>query len=85
MLAYFHTKIRRTSGLPYKIPDSMVEELGEWSGGAEIPLETWVGNEGNFKLAIGYVATFWPKFVAVGKYILVEGRSAENILSFENQ
>jgi hypothetical protein len=63
----------------------MAEELGAWDAGAGIPLETWIECEGNYKLAIGYAAMFWPKFEAVDKYILVEGCSKESIASFENR
>lgn len=64
---------------------SMTDELGVWNNGAGIPLETWTEYEGNFKLAVGYAAVFWPKFEAVGKYILIEGRSKKEIEEFEIQ
>jgi hypothetical protein len=75
----------RTSDLPYQTPKSMTDELGAWNNGAGIPLETWAECEGNYKLAVGYAALLWPRFEAVGKYILVEGASKENIEGFENQ
>lgn len=71
--------------LPHKIPSSMENELGAWNNGSGIPLEAWVECEGNYKVAVGYAAMFWPKFEAVDKYILVEGRKKEHILGFENQ
>ncbi|PJE26456.1 hypothetical protein SAMN06297129_3804 [Pseudooceanicola antarcticus] len=63
----------------------MSDELGAWNNGDGIPLETWTAWEGNYKLAIGYAALLWPRFEAVGKYILVEGAGKENIEGFENQ
>ena len=67
------------------IPESMKDELGAWNGGKGIDLESWVGCEGNFRLAVGYSTLFWPKFEAVGKYILVAGCPPEQIISFERQ
>lgn len=63
----------------------MIDELRTWNSDAGIPLESWVEYEGNYKLAVGYAALMWPKFKAVGKYILVEGVSQENIERFESQ
>ena len=63
----------------------MVDELRAWNDGAGIPLETWVECEGSYKLAVGYAAALWPEFEAIDKYILIEGRTKENILGFENQ
>ena len=71
--------------MPHEIPESMMSELGDWNDGAGVPLEAWIENEGNFRLAVGYTAVFWPKFEAVGKYIFVEGTSAESIQGFERQ
>ena len=68
-----------------EIPDSMVDELGAWNGGNGIDLESWVGCEGNFRLAVGYTTVFWPKFEAFGKYILMAGCTAEQIKGFEGQ
>lgn len=67
------------------IPDSMADELGAWNGGKGIDLESWVACEGNFRLAVGYTTVFWPKFEAVGKYILMAGCTAEQIKGFEVQ
>lgn len=63
----------------------MIDELGLWNDGAGISLETWVQGEGSYKLAVGYAALLWPKFEAVGKYILIEGVPKENIEGFEKQ
>ncbi|MHA3914239.1 hypothetical protein [Halovulum sp. GXIMD14793] len=71
--------------MPHQPPESMAKELGAWNDGAGIPLETWAQNEGNYKLTVGYAALLWPKFEAVGKYILVEGTSKESIENFEDQ
>ncbi|MEO0467641.1 MAG: hypothetical protein AAF216_13955 [Pseudomonadota bacterium] len=67
------------------IPESMAAELGAWNNGRGVDLESWVGCEGNFRLAVGYASLFWPKFEAVGKYILMKGATAEKIRGFEAQ
>ena len=71
--------------MAHQTPESMTDELGAWDNGAGIPVEAWAEFYGNYKLAVGYAALFWPNFEAVGKYILVEGSSKETIEGFENQ
>lgn len=71
--------------MPHQTPISMSEELGAWDNGAGIPLETWAECQGNYKLAVGYAALLWPRFEAVGRYILLEGKTKENIEGFERQ
>jgi hypothetical protein len=46
-------------------PISMLAELGEWNGGKDIDLQSWVGCEGRFSLAVGYLTVFWPDFEEV--------------------
>lgn len=67
-----------------EIPESMSAELGAWNHGSGIPLETWIENTGNFRLAVGYSTIFWPQFEAVGKYVLVSGVSVETVTEWEN-
>jgi hypothetical protein len=64
-------------------PADMLPELAEWNGGKGIGLETWVRCSGNFRLAIGYSAIFWPRFVLFEDYILPEGFSIESLRGFE--
>ena len=61
----------------------MKAELGQWNNGNGITLDQWVGCIGNLNLAIGYSTIFWPKFEAVGKYILTEGWKPEAIRGCE--
>lgn len=68
-----------------KIPDSMKSELAAWNNGAGIDIESWVGCEGNFSLAVGYAAVFWPDFVAFEGYILRKGFSEASLRGFEEQ
>lgn len=68
-----------------KIPGSMSAELGAWNNGAGIDLESWIGCEGRFSLAVGYAAVFWPQFVEFDGYILREGFSEESLRGFEAQ
>jgi len=67
------------------IPDSMKAELAAWNNGQGIDLESWVGCEGNFCLAVGYAAIFWPQFVAFEGYILRAGFSVDSLRGFEAQ
>jgi len=67
------------------IPDSMAGELAAWNNGKGISLEDWVGCEGNFRLAVGYISLFWPQFVTFEDYLLVKGFTVENLRGFESQ
>lgn len=55
------------------IPSSMRAELGKWNDGRGIELEPWVGCEGRFSLAIGYLTIFWPQLELIDGYILHKG------------
>jgi hypothetical protein len=66
-------------------PESMKAELAEWNNGQGIDLESWVGCEGNFRLAVGYATVFWPEFVEFDGYILGAGFSEQNLRGFELQ
>jgi hypothetical protein len=63
----------------------MAGELAAWNNREGISLEGWIGCEGNFRLAVGYISIFWPQFVAFEDYILVEGFTEEQIRGFESQ
>jgi hypothetical protein len=67
------------------IPISMQAELGEWNNGAGIDLESWIGCEGRFALAIGYLTILWPEWELIDGYILRKGTPAESIRGFESQ
>lgn len=66
-------------------PADMLPELAEWNNGKGIDLESWIGCSGNFRLAIGYSAIFWPRFVLFEDYILREGFKVESVRGFEDQ
>ena len=68
-----------------EIPESMKAELGAWNNGAGIDLESWVGCEGRFALAVGYASIFWPEFVDFEGYILRKGFSEKSLRGFEAQ
>ena len=68
-----------------KIPDSMKAELSAWNNGEGIDLESWVGCQGNFKLAVGYASIFWPNFVEFEDYIFIEGFSENSVRTFESE
>ncbi len=70
---------------PIKAPPSMQEELATWNGGHGIDLESWVGCEGRFALAVGYASVFWPGFVEFEGYILRSNFSEAALRGFEAQ
>lgn len=65
------------------IPESMKAELSAWNNGKGIDLESWVGCEGNFRLAVGYTTIFWPAFVEFEGYILRDSFSVDSLRAFE--
>ncbi|MER8479545.1 hypothetical protein [Mesorhizobium sp. M1163] len=65
------------------VPASMKAELAAWNNGTGIDLQSWVGCEGRFALAVGYSTVFWPEFVTFERYVLMEGFSEEGLRSFE--
>jgi len=64
-------------------PESMKAELAVWNNGDGIDIESWVGMQGNFSLAVGYISVFWPSFTLFDGYILLEGFSEESLRGFE--
>jgi hypothetical protein len=68
-----------------EIPESMKAELAAWNNGAGIDLESWVGCEGRFSLAVGYATIFWPEFVEFEGYVLRKGFSESSLRGFEVQ
>ena len=64
-------------------PESMKAELAAWNNGAGIDIESWVGCEGKFSLAVGYSSIFWPPFTLFEGYILREGFSEDSLRGFE--
>lgn len=67
------------------IPESMKADLGSWNNGSGIDLESWVGCAGNFSLAVGYAAIFWPEFTEFEGYILPKGFSEASLRGFEGR
>jgi len=68
-----------------EIPDSMKADLGAWNDGAGIDLESWIGCEGGFGLAVGYASLFWPEFVEFEGYVLRKDFSEECLRDWESQ
>ena len=64
-------------------PESMKADLAAWNNGDGIDLESWVANEGNFSLAVGYASIFWPAFTLFEDYILLSGFSVDVLWDFE--
>lgn len=67
------------------IPESMKAELAAWNNGNGIDLESWIGCEGRFSLAVGYASVFWPGFTLFDGYILRDGFLENNLRGFEQQ
>lgn len=68
-----------------EIPKSMRAELAAWNNGRGIDLDSWVGCEGNFRLAVGYASVYWPTFVECEGYVLRAGFSQEALRAYEGQ
>ncbi|RWA60896.1 hypothetical protein [Mesorhizobium sp.] len=66
-----------------QVPKSMRAELGAWNNGSGIDLQSWVGCEGRFALAVGYSTIFWPEFIEFERYVLMRGFSQEGLRGFE--
>jgi len=64
------------------VPESMRAELAAWNNGEGIDLESWVGCQGTFGLAVGYASIFWPAFVEFEGLILRAGFSADALHGF---
>ena len=67
------------------IPESMRAGLAAWNNGSGIDLESWIGCEGNFSLAVGYATIFWPQFVLFDGYILRKDFSESSLRGFEGE
>ena len=67
------------------LPESIKKELAPWNNGAGIDLESWVGAEGRFSLAVGYSSIFWPEFMEFEGYVLRKGFSESSLRGFEKQ
>ena len=68
-----------------EIPESMKSELAAWNNDDGISLESWIGCEGRFSLAVGYATVFWPEFVLFNGYILQKGFSEVSLREFEQR
>jgi hypothetical protein len=64
-------------------PESMKAELAAWNNGNGIDLESWIGCEGKFSLAVGYASIFWPAFTLFEGYILPAGFTEDALRGFE--
>lgn len=67
------------------IPQSMQAEFSRWNDGKGIGLESWIGCEGSFPMAVGYASIFWPEFVQCHGYIVRKGVALETIRGFAHQ
>jgi hypothetical protein len=59
-------------------PESMKAELAAWNNGAGIDIESWVGCEGKFSLAVGYSSIFWPSFTLFEGYMILPSESVSH-------
>ena len=62
--------------------DSLIPDLKGWNNGAGVDPETWVGCEGNFRLAAAYSLIFWPKFVEIEGMVFRDGMDLATVESW---
>ena len=53
-------------------------DLKNW--GSDV--NSWLFNNGNFDLAVGYSLIFWPKFIVIDGYVLRHGATKKALTSF---
>jgi hypothetical protein len=53
----------------------LIPELLEWNNGAGIDVDSWLGIEGDFQLAIAFSRLFWPAFAEHDGCVLFAGFS----------
>lgn len=68
-----------------EIPYSMAEELQAWNRGEGIDLAGWIGCEGRFSLAVGYLTVFWPEFGLLDGHIVRARTTIESLRGFQRQ
>ena len=68
-----------------EIPKRMRAELDAWNSGKGIDLEMWIGCEGRFALAVGYMTIFWPEFEVIENFIVRKGSLMDAIREFSSQ
>jgi hypothetical protein len=69
--------------MPYIPPEPLASELQKWNEGVGAEVEVLARYEGSYRLSVSYSALLWPKFIAVGPYLVREGASAERITEWE--
>jgi len=62
--------------------DTLIPELKDWNNGGGIDPESWVGCEGNFRLAAAYSLIFWPSFTEVDGMIFRGAMNRETLASW---
>ncbi|UPG96078.1 hypothetical protein [Luteibacter aegosomatissinici] len=65
------------------IPSSMAAELQAWNGGEGIDLAAWIGCEGRFSLAVGYLTVFWPDFDLLDDHIVRARTTLDSLRGFQ--
>jgi hypothetical protein len=68
-----------------EIPSSMADELRAWNGGEGIDLADWIGCEGRFSLAVGYLTVFWPEFQLLDDHIVRARITIDSLRGFQRQ
>ena len=64
--------------------DSLIPELKDWNNGNGIDPESWVGFEGNFRLAAAYSLIFWPEFTELDGMIFRGEMDRETLAAWMN-
>jgi hypothetical protein len=63
--------------------DALIPDLRLWNDGRGISPLDWLFTEPRMDLPVAYSGLFWPRFVAVGPYILREGFNPKTLSSWE--
>ncbi|MND77574.1 hypothetical protein D3C80_692580 [compost metagenome] len=61
------------------VSDDLIPEASLWNNGRGIHLESWIGMNGNYSLAVGYAYLFWPEFVVIDDYVLLPGTTQAHL------
>ncbi|MES2834651.1 MAG: hypothetical protein V4707_08100 [Pseudomonadota bacterium] len=62
---------------------ALLPDLALWNDGRGISAMDWLLSEPKMDLPVAYSSLFWPRFVAVGPYVLREGFDPDSLKAWE--
>lgn len=62
---------------------ALIPELALWNDGRGISVSDWLYTEPKLDLPVAYATLFWPRFVAIGPYVLREDFDSKNLSLWE--